>query len=161
MGFYAKHILPQIIDLAMRDKDTTRLREMWIPLARGEVLEIGIGSGRNLPFYSTAVQHVLGVDPSIELQEMAREQVRQTHAKVDFLGQSAEAPLPLPDAVIDTVVSTWTLCTIPNAVEGAQGGEASSQTCGIFYLSGARTVIRHAGSNLAGSPDTDLEAVHR
>lgn len=117
MGFYARHVLPRIIDLAMRNKDTTRLREMWIPHARGDVLEIGIGSGRNLPYYSAAVQHVYGVDPSVELQQMADEQVRKTHAKVDFLTQSAETPLPLSDASIDTVVSTWTLCSIPKAAD--------------------------------------------
>jgi ubiquinone/menaquinone biosynthesis C-methylase UbiE len=117
VGFYAKHILPRVIDLAMRNKDTTRLRKIWIPHARGEVLEIGIGSGRNLPFYPAAVQHVYGVDPSIELQQLAREQVGKTHAKVEFFTQSAEARLPLSDASVDTVVSTWTLCSIPNVVE--------------------------------------------
>jgi ubiquinone/menaquinone biosynthesis C-methylase UbiE len=115
VGFYAKHILPSLIDLAMRNKDAARLRELWVPRARGEVLEIGIGSGRNLPFYPAAVRHVYGVEPSLELQQMAREQMAKTHLKVDFLAQSAEAPLPLPDASIDTVVSTWTLCSIPNA----------------------------------------------
>lgn len=117
MGFYARHILPRLIDLAMGNKVTTRLREVWIPRARGEVLEIGIGSGRNLPFYPAAVQHVYGVDPSLELQQMAREQVFKTHVKVDFLTQSAEARLPLSDASVDTVISTWTLCSIPNAVD--------------------------------------------
>ena len=117
MGFYARHVLPRMIDMAMRNTDTTRLRERWIPYARGEVLEIGIGSGRNLPLYPLAVEHVYGVDTSIELQQMACERVRTTHAKVDFLTQSAEAPLPLSDASIDTVVSTWTLCSIPNAAD--------------------------------------------
>jgi len=117
MGFYAKHVLPRLIELAMRNKDSTRLREMWIPRARGDVLEIGIGSGLNLPFYPATVEHVYGVEPSIELQQMARKQAPRTHAKVDFLTQSAEAPLPLTDASIDTVVSTWTLCSIPNAVD--------------------------------------------
>jgi len=116
VGFYARHILPRLIDLAMGNKVTTRLREVWIPRARGEVLEIGIGSGRNLPFYPAAVQHVYGVDPSMELQEMAREQVFKTHVKVDFLAQSAEVRLPLSDASVDTVISTWTLCSIPNAI---------------------------------------------
>src|SRR5215475_496241 len=99
----------------MRNKETTRLREMWIPRACGDVLEIGIGSGLNLGFYPAAVNHVYGVDPSLELQQMARERVHRTHVKVDFLAQSAEAPLPLSDASIDTVVSTWTLCSIPDA----------------------------------------------
>lgn len=134
MGFYARHFLPWLIDSAMRNKDTTRLREMWIPHARGDVLEIGIGSGLNLPFYSTAVQHVYGVDPSIELQKKAREQVHRTHAKVDFLRQSADSPLPLPDAIIDTVVSTWTLCSIPNAVEALKEMRRVLKPAGSFIF---------------------------
>ena len=117
MGFYARHILPRLIDLAMSNKYSTRQREIWIPRARGEVLEIGIGSGRNLPFYPAAVEHVYGVEPSVELQQMARQQAGKTHVKVDFLTQSAEVSLPLPDASIDTVVSTWTLCSIPKAAD--------------------------------------------
>jgi hypothetical protein len=62
MGFYAKYVLPRLIDIAMRNKDTARLRAEWIPQARGEVLEIGIGSGLNLEFYSPEVQRVYGVD---------------------------------------------------------------------------------------------------
>jgi len=65
MSFYARRVLPHIIDLAMKNKDATRLREAWIPLARGEVLEIGIGSGLNLPFYSTQVERVYGVEPCL------------------------------------------------------------------------------------------------
>jgi ubiquinone/menaquinone biosynthesis C-methylase UbiE len=117
VGFYAKHILPRLIDVAMKNKETTRLRKSWIPQARGEVLEIGMGSGLNLPFYPAAVQHVYGVEPSVELQQMARERVLKTHIKVDFLTQSAEVSLPLSDASVDTVVSTWTLCSIPQAVD--------------------------------------------
>lgn len=76
-----------------------------------------MGSGLNLPFYPAAVQHVYGVEPSIELQRMARERVLKTHIKVDFLTQPAEVSLPLADASVDTVVSTWTLCSIPNAID--------------------------------------------
>lgn len=117
MGFYAKHILPRLIDVAMKNKETTRLRKNWIPQARGEVLEIGMGSGLNLPFYPAAVQHVYGVEPSVELQKMARERVLKTHIKVDFLTQSAEVSLPLSAASVDTIVSTWTLCSIPQVVD--------------------------------------------
>ncbi|MGA8593508.1 MAG: class I SAM-dependent methyltransferase [Bryobacteraceae bacterium] len=113
MGFYARHILPHLIDLAMRNKETTRLRAAWIPQARGDVLEIGIGSGLNLPFYSDQVQHLYGVDPSLELQEMARKRV-PGRLNIEFLLQSAEEQLPLADASIDTIVITWTLCSIPN-----------------------------------------------
>src|SRR6266567_246806 len=114
MGFYAKYVLPRLIDIAMRNKDTARLRAEWIPHARGEVLEIGIGSGLNLEFYSPEVQRVYGVDPSLELQQMARKRAAAGRLPVEFLAQSAEQPLPLPNASIDTVVVTWTLCSIPD-----------------------------------------------
>ena len=120
MGFYAKHILPRLTDLVMRNKETARLRAAWIPLARGEVLEIGIGSGLNLPFYSAEVRHVYGVDPSLELQRLARRRATAGLEKVEFLTQSAEGPLPLASASIDTVVVTWTICSIPNAAKALQ-----------------------------------------
>jgi ubiquinone/menaquinone biosynthesis C-methylase UbiE len=115
MGFYARHVFPHIINMAMKNKDATRLRETWVPQARGEVLEIGIGSGLNLPFYSSEVQHVVGVEPSLALQEMAAKRAATGHTRVNFLLQSADEPLPLPDESIDTIVMTWTLCSIPNA----------------------------------------------
>lgn len=112
MGLYAKYILPRFIDLAMRNKDTERLRAEWVPHARGEVLEVGIGSGLNLAFYTLAVQHVYGVDPSTELQRMARKRTIGNSLNVEFLSQSAEDAVPLRDKSIDTVVMTWTLCSI-------------------------------------------------
>jgi len=115
MGVYAKYVLPRLIDFAMRNKDATRLRAAWIPYARGDVLEVGIGSGLNLPFYSREVQHVYGVDPSSELQRMAQRRVTSRSPAIEFLCQSAEEPLPLTDSSVDTVVLTWTLCSIPEA----------------------------------------------
>jgi ubiquinone/menaquinone biosynthesis C-methylase UbiE len=94
----------------MRNRETHRLRAAWIPRARGEVLEVGIGSGLNLAFYSSEVRHVYGVDPSVELQRMACK--RLGPIDVEFLSQSVEEPLPLANASIDTVVLTWTLCSI-------------------------------------------------
>jgi ubiquinone/menaquinone biosynthesis C-methylase UbiE len=114
MNFYAKHVLPRLIDLAMRNRETARLRAAWIPQARGAVLEVGIGSGLNLPFYSSQVQRVYGVDPSVELQRIARERATAAPFAIDFLTQSAEAALPLAAASIDTAVVTWTLCSIPD-----------------------------------------------
>ena len=110
MSLYAKYVLPRLIDLAMSNPETRGLRASWIPRARGDVLEVGIGSGRNLAFYSAEVHRVFGVDPSVELQLMARK--RLGSIDVEFLSQSAEEPLPLADSSIDTVVLTWTLCSI-------------------------------------------------
>jgi len=120
VGIYAKYVLPRIIDLAMRNQDTSRLRSEWIPRAHGNVLEIGIGSGLNLPFYSSAVSHVHGVDPSFELQQLAFQKQRIDRNKVEFLTQSAEEPLGLPAASVDTAVITWTLCSIPNPARALQ-----------------------------------------
>jgi ubiquinone/menaquinone biosynthesis C-methylase UbiE len=102
----------------MSNPETRRLRAAWIPQARGEVLEVGIGSGLNLPFYSSEVRHVYGVDPSLELQRMARKRVGLMD--VEFLSQSVEEPLPLANATIDTVVLTWTLCSIADPQRALQ-----------------------------------------
>jgi ubiquinone/menaquinone biosynthesis C-methylase UbiE len=115
MGFYVKRVLPHLLDLAMRNKEQVRLRAQWIPHARGEVLEVGIGSGLNLPFYSQEVQRLRGVDPSLELQRKARKRAGDATFAVEFLLQSAEDPLPIASESIDTVVVTWTLCSIANA----------------------------------------------
>jgi len=109
---YAKYILPRIIDLVMKNKDMARLRADWVPHAHGDVLEIGIGSGLNLPFYSSEVRRLYGVEPSVELQRLARVRAASATTKVEFLSQSAEEALPLSDQSIDTVVITWTLCSI-------------------------------------------------
>jgi len=101
----------------MRNKESARLRTAWIPQASGEALEVCIGSGLNLPFYSSDVKRVYGVDPSRELQRMARKRTVGQPVNVEFLSQSAEGPLPLPDESMDTVVMTWTLCSIPNPLE--------------------------------------------
>lgn len=120
MGFYSKYVLLHLTDIAMRNRETSHLRAAWIPRARGEVLEKGIGSGLNLPFYSSQVQCVYGVEPSLELQQMARRRALAGPTKVEFLPQSAEEPLPLPLASIDTVVVTWAVCSIPDAARALQ-----------------------------------------
>jgi ubiquinone/menaquinone biosynthesis C-methylase UbiE len=113
MGFYAKHILPRLIELAMKNKEMARLRAAWIPQARGDVLEVGIGSGLNLAFYSSEVRRVYGVDPSVELQRIARKRAAGIPFQLEFLPQSAETSLALANRSIDTAVLTWTLCSIP------------------------------------------------
>ena len=114
MGLYSKHILPRVIDLVMRNREASRLRAAWIPRARGEVLEIGIGSGVNLPFYSPGVTRVIGVDPSAQSLKLAGRKAKQGGVEVELLAQSAEEALPLEAESIDTVVIFWSLCSIPD-----------------------------------------------
>jgi ubiquinone/menaquinone biosynthesis C-methylase UbiE len=113
MGFYQDQIVPLLINLSMRQKNLVTYRDRIVPAATGRVLEIGIGSGLNLPLYSPSVEHVIGLDPSPTLLEMARGAQRR-NLPVDFIEGSAEG-IPLEKASIDTVVTTWTLCSIPDA----------------------------------------------
>jgi ubiquinone/menaquinone biosynthesis C-methylase UbiE len=113
MSFYNDVILPRLCDLAMRNKQLQPYRERVIGAAEGRVLEIGIGSGRNLPFYRSPVTELLALEPSPQLTAMARN-APHPGAPVNFIEASAEA-IPLDDRSIDTVVTTWTLCSIPDA----------------------------------------------
>jgi len=114
MNFYDDRILPVLIDLSMRNKRLRPYRERIAGDAEGCVLEIGIGSGLNLPFYGRKVKRLLGLEPSPRLLSRARQKARGFPLAVEFLQGSAEA-IRLEDKSIDTVVMTWTLCTIPDA----------------------------------------------
>jgi ubiquinone/menaquinone biosynthesis C-methylase UbiE len=116
MGFYQDRILPHLINLSMRNAYLVPYRERTASAAEGRVLEIGIGSGLNLPFYGPQVREILGLEPSPRLVAMARHAARESRSPVTFIEDSAEA-IPLDGASIDTVVTTWTLCTIPGAVQ--------------------------------------------
>jgi ubiquinone/menaquinone biosynthesis C-methylase UbiE len=147
MSLYAKYVLPQLIDLAMRNKEATRLRAKCVPQARGEVLEIGMGSGLNLPFYSPEVHHVYGVDPSAGLLEKAAKKISSVPFEITFLGQSAEKPLPLEHSSIDTVVTTWTLCSIADPIAALQEAKR------VLKASGRIIFIEHGRS-----PDSKITA---
>jgi ubiquinone/menaquinone biosynthesis C-methylase UbiE len=114
MGFYRDQILPYLIDLSMRQQNLAAYRSRVVPAAEGRVLEIGIGSGLNLPFYSAKMEHVIGLEPSPKLLSMAQRAARSVMGPVEFVEGSAEA-IPLEDGSIDTLVTTWTLCSIPDA----------------------------------------------
>lgn len=117
MGFYQDQVLPLLIHLAMRQCNLAVYRSRVIPSAHGRVLEIGIGSGLNLPFYEPKTKEVIGLDPSAKLLGMARRSMRPRAFPLDLIEASAEA-IPLDDHSIDTVVTTWTFCSIPD-VKGA------------------------------------------
>lgn len=111
MGFYAKWILPHLTDLAMRNDEAARFRARIVPHARGTVLEVGAGSGLNLPYYGPGVERVLALDPSPQLLRKASARAACAGFAVDFLESEAEH-IPLADQAVDAVVMTWTLCSV-------------------------------------------------
>ncbi|HUX23176.1 MAG TPA: class I SAM-dependent methyltransferase [Burkholderiales bacterium] len=111
MNLYDSWILPSVLDIVMRNKEVTRYRSVVVPEARGVVLEVGIGSGLNLPFYGPQVQRLYAIDPSENLLRMARKRAQPMPFPVEFFAHSAEA-MPIEDHCLDTVLTTFTLCTI-------------------------------------------------
>jgi ubiquinone/menaquinone biosynthesis C-methylase UbiE len=107
--------LPHVINLAMRNRALLPYRRRVISGSRGRVLEIGIGSGLNLPFYPSDVTEIVGLEPAPRLVSMARRAASRSHVPTTLIQGNAEA-IPLDDRSIDTVVITWTLCSIPEAV---------------------------------------------
>jgi len=130
LGIYQRWVLPRLINLGMRSERLLPLRERQIALADGRVLEIGIGSGLNLPFYRRDIELVIGVDPSLELLTMARKHTSWLHFPVQLLQGPAET-LRLEDDSIDSVVITWTLCSVSDPAQ---------------VLAEARRVLRPGGA---------------
>jgi ubiquinone/menaquinone biosynthesis C-methylase UbiE len=119
---YRRFILPRLVHFACGLRPATRQRARTVPAASGVVLEIGFGSGLNLPFYDPAkVSRVWALDPSNQMWHLARERVRRARFPVDFLEARAE-DVPLPDRSVDTVVVTYALCTVPGVLDAL--GEA-------------------------------------
>ena len=114
MGLYDKYILPKFLNCACGSKPISYQRQKVVPLAKGKVLDIGIGSGLNIPFYnSDKIDKVIGIDPSHELIELAKELANDSKASIELVIGSAES-IPYPDNFFDTVLVTYTMCTIPN-----------------------------------------------
>ena len=114
MGLYDKNILPKFLNCACGSKPINYQRQKVVPLAKGKVLDIGIGSGLNIPFYnSDKIDQVIGIDPSHELIELAKELANDSKASIELVIGSAES-IPYPDNFFDTVLVTYTMCTIPN-----------------------------------------------
>lgn len=114
MSFYQHRVLPHLVHLSMRQSTFGPYRQKAISGATGKVLEIGVGSGLNLPLYQSA-SRVIGLDPSARLIAMARISAKGLDLPIELVEGNAEA-IPLPDQSVDTVVSTWTLCSIPDVM---------------------------------------------
>ena len=110
--WWEEQVLPRLVDLTLDDDGAGRYRATATAGLRGDVVELGFASGRNLPHYPTGVERVLAVEPADLAWERARERVGAFGRPVERVSRDA-ADLPLADASVDAVVSTWTLCTIP------------------------------------------------
>ena len=114
-NWYERHILPTALDLACGMPMISRMRQLVVPQAAGRVLEVGIGTGLNMRHYNKQqVTNITGLDPALQMHPLALERIARAGLPVDLVGLSAEK-IPLPDASFDTVLITYTLCTIPDA----------------------------------------------
>lgn len=121
MSFYEDRVLPHLIDLACSTKPNQQQREKIVPLAEGEVLEIGFGSGLNLPFYDTKKVHkIWGLEPSEGMRRKSRPMVDASELNVEFIDLPGES-IPLEANSVDTVLVTYSLCTIPDAMAALDG----------------------------------------
>jgi ubiquinone/menaquinone biosynthesis C-methylase UbiE len=111
VNFYDRWILPTVIDFAMRQEQLGKYRREVVAAATGRVLEVGVGSGLNLAYYGGQVEMVVGIDPSPRLLAIARQRAVAAGVRACLL-QGSAAAIPLGDHSIDTVVMTWTLCSI-------------------------------------------------
>lgn len=121
MGFYAEKVLPHLIDFACSAKPNRKQREKIVPHAAGVVLEIGFGSGLNVPFYdATKVSRIWALEPSAGMRRKARPQVEASGLEIEFIDLPGEE-IPLEPASVDTVLVTYSLCTIEDAGRALAG----------------------------------------
>ncbi len=114
MGFYSKHILPSLINLTCKASSLTKQREKVIPFASGNILEIGVGTGLNLPFYNSRnILKLTAIDPYEETWQKREIDISKLDYKFEFVKASAE-DLPFKNNTFDTIVITYSLCTIPD-----------------------------------------------
>jgi ubiquinone/menaquinone biosynthesis C-methylase UbiE len=121
MGIYAKYVLPHVLHLACGVESCAKQREKVVPLASGEVLEIGVGSGLNLPFYDASrITRLWGLEPSAEMRALASDAVDGLPFKFEFIDLPGEE-IPLEANSVDTVLVTYTLCTIAETEPALRG----------------------------------------
>jgi len=138
VSIYQDRVLPYLIHFSMRQGNLATYRQRLVWAAEGRILEIGVGSGHNFRYYSERADHVIGLDPSPKLLSMARETIRSRALPfpVELLQASAEA-IPLRSGSLDTVVTTWTLCTIPNVTS------ALAEMCRVLKPDGRFLFVEH------------------
>ncbi len=140
MGFYDDHILPRLINFGMNNRHVNAERAKALDGVRGEVLEIGFGSGLNLPYYKRDVTRVVGLDPSEVGWKLARKRIERSTVRIEHLLLSSES-IPANDATFDSVVSTFTLCTIPDVAQALREVKRVLKPGGRFFF------VEHGRSN--------------
>jgi ubiquinone/menaquinone biosynthesis C-methylase UbiE len=146
MGFYDEKILPRLINLACSSKPSMKQREKIVPHAEGDVLEIGFGSGLNVPFYDKQkIRKVFGLEPSEGMRKLAEDRISESGLDIELIELPGEE-IPLEANSVDTVLITYTLCTIPDVAAA---------------LEGMRRVLKPGGKLLFSehgkAPDKDVE----
>ena len=112
MGFYDNHILPRVLDFAMKRSALAEQREWVMKQVRGQVLEVGFGSGLNLPYYPREVRTLTAIEPSTAMRDRAMKRIEKSGRTVSLVARGIDKKQFFPDGSFDTIVSTWTMCTI-------------------------------------------------
>lgn len=116
MSLYREYVLPRLVERTLSNRQAEKLRQRCLRGLSGTVLEIGFGSGLNLPFYPEAVGRLFACDPSEGARKLAKDRLDKARIPVEFVGIQGEE-IPLEDESVDSVVTTWTLCTIPDVMQ--------------------------------------------
>lgn len=132
MGWYNDNLLPRAIDRMLDTGEARKHRSHIVPQAAGEVLEIGFGSGTNLAFYSRDVTRLYAIDPATIGRRLAGPRLATFDRPVDFIGLDGQA-VPLDDASVDAVVTTWTMCTVPDPVAALREARRVLKPAGKLY----------------------------
>jgi ubiquinone/menaquinone biosynthesis C-methylase UbiE len=133
VSFYEAHVLPYLINLAMNTEAVRRERVRCLEPVTGTVLEVGLGTGLNIPHYPKQVTKVVGVDPSQTSAKLARKRIAAAPFPVEIVGLSAEK-IPVADQSFDSVVSTFTLCTIPDVASALREMRRALRPDGRLYF---------------------------
>jgi ubiquinone/menaquinone biosynthesis C-methylase UbiE len=139
MGFYESQVLPRVVDVALSGKPMQRLRRRACEGLSGDVLEVGFGSGRNVPHYLASVTRVRAVDPATVGRRLAADRVAASQVPVEYVGLDGEH-LPVDDGTVDHVLVTWTLCTIPDV------DQALSEMRRVLRPGGTLRFVEHGRS---------------